>query len=57
MKMYFFLAALVFTFTIRRAVVMGDDLRANSRVGKIVGLVSVLLWSGVGIMGRGIGFY
>ncbi len=57
MKMYFFLAALIFTFTVRRAVVMGDDLRANSRVGKIVGLVSVLLWSGVGIMGRGIGFY
>lgn len=57
MKMYFFLAALVFTFTIRRAIVMGDDVRANSRIGKMVGLASVLLWSGVGIMGRGIGFY
>jgi len=57
MKMYFLLAAMIFTFTIRRAVVMGDDSRANSPVGKIVGLVSVLLWSGVGIMGRGIGFY
>jgi hypothetical protein len=57
MKMYFFVAALIFTFTIRRAVVMGDALRANSKVGKAVGLVSVLLWSGVGIMGRGIGFY
>jgi hypothetical protein len=57
MKMYFFLAAVIFTFTIRRAVVLGDDVRANSRIGKAVGLVSVLLWSGVGIMGRGIGFY
>ena len=57
LKMYFFLAALVFTFTVRRAVVMGDAVRANSRVGKIVALVSVILWSGVGIMGRGIGFY
>jgi hypothetical protein len=57
MKMYFFLAALIFTFTIRRAVVLGDEIRANSRIGKIVGIVSVLLWSGVGIMGRGIGFY
>ena len=57
MKMYFFLAAVIFTFTIRRAVVAGDDVRANSRIGKVVGLVSVLLWSGVGIMGRGIGFY
>lgn len=57
MKMYFFLAALVFTFTIRRTVVMGDERRANSTTGKVVGIVSVLLWSGVGIMGRGIGFY
>jgi hypothetical protein len=57
MKMYFLLAALIFTFTIRRAVVLGDDARANSAIGKIVALVSVLLWSGVGIMGRGIGFY
>ncbi len=57
MKMYFFLGALIFTFTIRRAIVLGDELRANSRIGKVVGLVSVLLWSGVGIMGRGIGFY
>jgi hypothetical protein len=57
MKMYFFLAALIFTFTIRRAIVMGDDARANSRIGKITAIVSVLLWSGVGIMGRGIGFY
>lgn len=57
MKMYFFLAALIFTFTIRRAIIMGDDARANSHIGKITALVSVLLWSGVGIMGRGIGFY
>ena len=56
-KMYFFIAALLFTFTIRRAIVMGDDARANSNIGKITGIVSVLLWAGVGIMGRGIGFY
>jgi hypothetical protein len=57
MKMYFFIAALLFTFTIRRAIVMGNDARANSHIGKITGIVSVLLWPGVGIMGRGIGFY
>lgn len=57
LKMYFFLAALLFTFTIRQRVAFGDPVRANSAVGKAVGLVSVLLWSGVGIMGRGIGFY
>lgn len=57
LKMYFFAAALVFTFTVRRHVVMADDARADSAFGKGVALVSVLLWSGVGIMGRGIGFY
>ena len=57
LKMYFFLAALFFTFTIRQRVAFGDPVRANSVVGKAVGLVSVLMWSGVGIMGRGIGFY
>jgi hypothetical protein len=36
---------------------MGDDVLANSRLAKAVAVVSVLLWSGVGIMGRGIGFY
>jgi hypothetical protein len=37
--------------------VLGDEVRANGSIGKVVGIVSVLLWSGVGIMGRGIGFY
>jgi uncharacterized protein DUF6644 len=57
LKMYFLLAALLFTFTIRQRVAFGDPARANSLIGKTVGIVSVLLWSGVGIMGRGIGFY
>jgi hypothetical protein len=57
MKMYFLAAAIIFTFTVRRAITLGDEGRANSRIAKVVGVVSVLLWSGVGIMGRGIGFY
>jgi hypothetical protein len=57
LKMYFLAAALVFTFAVRQRIALGDDVRANSRIGKIVAVVSVLLWSGVGIMGRGIGFY
>ena len=57
LKMYFFIAALIFTFAIRQRFAMGDDARANSRMAKIVAVMSVLLWSGVGIMGRGIGFY
>jgi hypothetical protein len=39
-KMYFLLAAIIFTFTIRRAVVMGDDGRANSRLGEAVAITS-----------------
>ena len=57
LKMYFLAAALLFTFAVRQRIALGDDGRANSRIGKIVAVVSVLLWSGVGIMGRGIGFY
>jgi hypothetical protein len=57
LKMYFLFAALIFTFAIRQRIALGDQVRANSRMAKIVAVVSVLLWSGVGIMGRGIGFY
>jgi hypothetical protein len=57
LKMYFLAAALLFTFFVRQKIVLGEDGRANSRMAKAVAVVSVLLWSGVGIMGRGIGFY
>jgi hypothetical protein len=57
LKMYFLGAALLFTFAVRQRVALGDEARANSRIAKAVAVVSVLLWSGVGIMGRGIGFY
>jgi uncharacterized membrane protein len=57
LKMYFLAAALLFTFFVRQPVALGDDARANSRMAKAVAIMSVLLWSGVGIMGRGIGFY
>src|SRR5262245_33928903 len=57
LKMYFLFAAIIFTFAIRQRIAMSDDARANSRIAKVVAVVSVLLWSGVGIMGRGIGFY
>jgi hypothetical protein len=57
LKMYFLAAALLFTFFIRQPVALGDEARANSRMAKAVAVVSVMLWSGVGIMGRGIGFW
>jgi hypothetical protein len=56
-KMYFLGAAILFTFTIRRYVVMKDETRIHSAVAKATAIISILLWSGVGIMGRGIGFY
>ena len=55
-KMYFLAAAMVFSFTVRQRVIMGDDVRANSGVAKVVALVSLLLWSGVGFAGKAIGY-
>jgi hypothetical protein len=56
-KMYLLSAAILFTFTIRRYVVMKDEARVHSAVAKATAIISIMLWSGVGIMGRGIGFY
>jgi Family of unknown function (DUF6644) len=56
-KMYLLGAAMLFTFTIRRYVVMKDEARVHSAVAKATAIISIMLWSGVGIMGRGIGFY
>ena len=55
-KMYFLAAAMVFSFTVRQRVIMGDDVRANSGIAKVVALVSILLWSGVGFAGKAIGY-
>ena len=55
-KMYFLAAAIVFSFTIRHRVIMGDDVRANSAFAKLVALVSLFLWSGVGLAGKAIGY-
>jgi hypothetical protein len=57
LKMVFLLLAIVFTFTVRRWLIYRDDAEINPNVARLVAIVSVLLWSGVGIMGRGIGFY
>jgi hypothetical protein len=47
----------VFTFTIRQRIVMTDEARVSPVASKTIAVISVLLWSGVGIMGRGIGFF
>jgi hypothetical protein len=56
LKMMFLFLAIVFTFTIRRRVALADE-RVKPVWMKIVAFVSVTLWTGVGLMGRGIGFY
>ena len=56
LKMYFLAGATLYTFTVRQRVAMGDEERASSGLGKVVALVSLFLWSGVGVMGRAIGF-
>ena len=55
-KMASLLLAIVFTFTVQRKAVMADENRLAPLRSKVVAVVSVLLWSGVGIGGRWIGF-
>jgi hypothetical protein len=55
-KMSFLFLAILFTFTVHRRVAMADETRVGPIWSKVVGLVSVMLWSGVGIGGRWIGF-
>jgi hypothetical protein len=54
-KMTSLAAALAFTFTLRGRVTR--DPSAAPWLMRAVAIVSVLLWSAVGLMGRGIGFY
>jgi len=56
-KMYFFVAALIFTFVIRQRIVMAPEGRFGSNVGKLVALISIFLWTMVAINGRLIGLF
>ena len=47
--------ALVFTFSVRRKVAMADEMRVSPAWRKLVALVSLSLWSSVGIAGKWIG--
>ena len=55
-KMSCLFLAIVFTFTIQRKVTMNEETRLSPIWSKVVAVVSVLLWAGVGIGGRWIGF-
>ena len=57
MKMSFLSSAIVYTFTVRRAVLAADAGRVGPVWGKVAALVSIALWAGVGVGGRAIGYY
>jgi hypothetical protein len=48
--------AMLFTFTIRRKVTLAEDTSLRPIWMKLVALVSLTLWFGVGAGGRWIGF-
>jgi hypothetical protein len=52
LKMYILLAAMIFTVTIRRQVTMADEARVGPFWGRLVGLVSIALWTSVAVAAR-----
>jgi Family of unknown function (DUF6644) len=55
-KMYFLLAAIVFTFAVRQPYALRESTQVPSITAKAVALVSIFLWLTVAVMGRAIGF-
>jgi hypothetical protein len=55
-KMTSLLLATGFTFTVLRKVALAGEGRVSPFRSKAVALISILLWSGVGVGGRWIGF-
>jgi hypothetical protein len=55
-KMGSLLAAMIFTFTIHQSVVRRDDSQISPLVAKLIAIISLFLWFGVGAGGRWIGF-
>jgi hypothetical protein len=56
-KMASLALALAFTFTVRWRVTLGGESRGTARSRRTVAAISMLLWSGVGMAGRGIAFW
>ncbi len=55
LKMRLLLFTLIFTFTLRHKVTMADEARVGPVWGKVVGLVSITLWTWIAVEGRLIG--
>ena len=51
-KMYVLAAALIFTFTVRRKIALSEEGRVPPALGKVVALVSIVLWMSVAASGR-----
>lgn len=56
-KMGILVLAIIFTFTVRRKVALADEARVGPVWGKVVALVSILLWASVIVGGRAIGYF
>ena len=56
-KIVFLVLAIGFTFTVRRRIAITDADVTRPFQSKLTAIVSVTLWSMVGLMGRGIGFW
>jgi hypothetical protein len=56
LKMYFLAAAILFTFLVRQPYALRSGTPGRTGAARIVAVVSVLLWLGVAVMGRTIGF-
>jgi hypothetical protein len=55
-KMIFLALAILFTFTVYRKVIMSDEAEMSPVRHKLAALVSLVLWAGVGLAGRAIGY-
>ena len=56
-KMMLLLVALIFHFTVFRAVVRAEEGRFNPILNKVAGLLTLVLWFSVGVAGRWIAFF
>jgi hypothetical protein len=55
-KMYFFVVAVIFQMTLHKRLTMNEDAQPSPAMGKLIGMISVFLWSAIFVAGRSIGF-
>jgi hypothetical protein len=55
-KMSALLLAILFTFTVYRKTILSETCEGSPVNGKLLALVSIVLWSAVGLAGRAIGY-